>query len=92
MYVSFSYSANQILGKPDVYPRYGTIAGAWAQADGQLDRVHFIEASFILILSQLFDYLNFKLPIITVENGTHNNLFPLCFRHDFGNGCLIQYS
>ena len=46
MYVSFSYSANQILGKPDVYPRYGTIAGAWAQADGQLDRVHFIEASF----------------------------------------------
>lgn len=41
-----SYSANQILGKPNVYPRYGNIAGTWTQNGGQLDRVHFIEVSF----------------------------------------------
>nr|XP_022322050.1 uncharacterized protein LOC111123780 [Crassostrea virginica] len=43
---SGSFSANQVLGNPDVYPRYGSIAGTWAQADGQLDRVHFIELKF----------------------------------------------
>nr|XP_022322048.1 uncharacterized protein LOC111123779 isoform X1 [Crassostrea virginica] len=39
-------SANQILGKPNVYPRYGDIVGTWTQNGGQLDRVHFIEIKF----------------------------------------------
>lgn len=43
--VDFSYSAKQVLGKPNVYPRYGDIGGTWTQAAGQLDRVHFIEVN-----------------------------------------------
>nr|XP_022322052.1 F-box/LRR-repeat protein 4-like [Crassostrea virginica] len=45
-YNNGSFSANQILGNPNVYPRYGAIAGTWAQPNGQLDRVHFIEIKF----------------------------------------------
>nr|XP_034301073.1 uncharacterized protein LOC105335840 isoform X2 [Crassostrea gigas] len=43
---SGDFSAQQVLGKPNVYPRYGSIPGTWAQATGQLDRVHFIEVKF----------------------------------------------
>lgn len=38
-----SYSANQVLGKPDVYPKYGDSVNTWTQSSSQLDRVHFIE-------------------------------------------------
>lgn len=41
--VNSSYSAKQVLGKPNVYPRYGDIHGTWTQPRNQLDRVHFIE-------------------------------------------------
>lgn len=45
MDVNSSYSAKQVLGKPNVYPRYGDSAGTWTQASGQLNTVHFIEVN-----------------------------------------------
>ncbi|XP_065932791.1 F-box/LRR-repeat protein 4-like [Magallana gigas] len=45
-YNTGSYSAKQVLGTPNVYPRYGDIPGTWTQARSQLDRVHFIEVKF----------------------------------------------
>ena len=60
--VYFSFSANQILGNPNVYPRYGAIAGTWAQPNGQLDRVHFIEVSFITMnFTRVYGYNNIHL-------------------------------
>ncbi|XP_065932790.1 F-box/LRR-repeat protein 4 isoform X2 [Magallana gigas] len=43
---SRGYSAKQVLGKPNVYPRYGDISGTWTQPGNQLDRIHFIEVKF----------------------------------------------
>eukprot|EP00105_Crassostrea_gigas_P025813 XP_011446503.1 PREDICTED: F-box/LRR-repeat protein 4-like [Crassostrea gigas] len=45
-YNTGSYSAKQILGRPNVYPRYGDISGTWTQAASERDRVHFIEVKF----------------------------------------------
>ena len=30
-FYSFSWAADQVIGDHDVFPRYGDIAGAWAQ-------------------------------------------------------------
>eukprot|EP00105_Crassostrea_gigas_P023095 XP_011442822.1 PREDICTED: uncharacterized protein LOC105339108 isoform X2 [Crassostrea gigas] len=45
-YNTGGYSANQVLGKPDVYPKYGDSVNTWTQSSSQLDRVHFIEVKF----------------------------------------------
>ncbi|XP_052719477.1 F-box/LRR-repeat protein 4-like isoform X2 [Crassostrea angulata] len=45
-YNTGTYSAKQILGRPNVYPRYGDIGGTWTQAASERDRVHFIEVKF----------------------------------------------
>ncbi|XP_048775102.2 uncharacterized protein LOC125679709 [Ostrea edulis] len=45
-YNAGSYSAKQILGKPDMYPRYGGTKGSWIQATGQLNGHQFIEVKF----------------------------------------------
>ena len=38
-----SWSANQILGQPKVYPQYGDLSGVWAQGDKGQDE--YIEVS-----------------------------------------------
>ncbi|XP_061164565.1 F-box/LRR-repeat protein 4-like [Saccostrea echinata] len=40
------YSAKQIVGKPNVYPRYGDSQGTWTQATGQLNENQFIQVRF----------------------------------------------
>ncbi|XP_061164564.1 uncharacterized protein LOC133173596 [Saccostrea echinata] len=40
------YSAKQMLGKPNVYPRYGDFPGTWTQATGQLNENQFIQVRF----------------------------------------------
>ena len=44
-YSTTEWSANQILGAPDVYPAYGDIVGAWASASGDNNR-EFIQLGF----------------------------------------------
>ncbi|XP_062596725.1 uncharacterized protein LOC134258199, partial [Saccostrea cucullata] len=39
-------SAKQILGKPNVYPRYVNSEGTWTQAHGQLNENQFIQVRF----------------------------------------------
>ncbi|XP_061169141.1 uncharacterized protein LOC133178461 [Saccostrea echinata] len=45
-YSSGGYSAKQILGKPNFYPRYGDSPLAWTQATGKLNANQFIEVKF----------------------------------------------
>ncbi|XP_062566001.1 uncharacterized protein LOC134228360 [Saccostrea cucullata] len=45
-YSSTSYSAKQILGKPNVYPKYSASALAWIQASGHLNANQYIELKF----------------------------------------------
>ena len=42
---NFSWSAEQILGAPQVYPQYGDIAGAWAQKS--LSNAEYIEVIIV---------------------------------------------
>ncbi|XP_062566002.1 F-box/LRR-repeat protein 4-like, partial [Saccostrea cucullata] len=45
-YNTGGFSAKQILGKPNVYPRYGDSSGTWTQASGQLNENQFIQVRF----------------------------------------------
>ncbi|XP_061164729.1 uncharacterized protein LOC133173725 [Saccostrea echinata] len=45
-YSSTSYSAKQILGKPNVYPKYSQSSLAWTQAYRHLDANQYIELKF----------------------------------------------
>ncbi|XP_062587704.1 uncharacterized protein LOC134249362 [Saccostrea cucullata] len=46
-YDATRYSAIQILGRPNVYPRYGDIPGTWTQARGQQNAHQFIQVKFV---------------------------------------------
>ncbi len=41
-----TWSARQVLGKPNVYPKYGDLEYTWAQDQGNLDSLQFIEVEF----------------------------------------------
>lgn len=41
----FRYSANQILDKPNVYPKYGDSDRSWTQAGGQNQKLQYLEVS-----------------------------------------------
>ncbi|XP_062596729.1 uncharacterized protein LOC134258201 isoform X3 [Saccostrea cucullata] len=45
-YSSTSYSAKQILGKPNVYPKYGASSKAWTQGYGQTNAKQYVELKF----------------------------------------------
>jgi len=44
-----SWAANNVIGEPLVYPRYGDINGAWAQ--GTMTANEFIVVSIIYLMS-----------------------------------------
>ena len=48
IHIFISVSQPNRYRKPNVYPRYGDIAGTWTQPNEQLDRVHFIEVVIFL--------------------------------------------
>ena len=46
-FLSFSWSANCVIGTPKVYPKYGDINGAWAHRDSNT-RQEFIEVRLVV--------------------------------------------
>ena len=42
-----SWSANQILGQPKVYPQYGDLSGVWAQGDKGQDEYIEVSCSYV---------------------------------------------
>ena len=48
----YSWSANKVIGKPQVYPNYGDIEGSWAQ--GNISANEYIEVSVKVLISLYF--------------------------------------